>query len=83
MCYFSEVSLDMIEMVDDMDEWISADGTVSYISEMPLPHLKNILSSLSGKTLTPDLLCKKKRIEYEIDRREYIEETKVSSEDYL
>lgn len=70
MCIFAELELENTSRDDMHDEWVSSNGKVEYISEMPTVRLKNILNSLNNKqSLSRVLLEKKKRIMYEIDRR--------------
>lgn len=70
MCIFAELELENTSRDDQHDEWVSSNGKVEYISEMPMVRLKNILKSLNNKqSLSRVLLEKKKRIMYEIDRR--------------
>lgn len=70
MCVFAELELENTSRDDQHDEWVSSNGKVEYISEMPMVRLKNILNSLNNKqSLSRVLLEKKKRIMYEIDRR--------------
>lgn len=70
MCIFAELELENTSRDDQLDEWVSSNGKVEYISEMPMVRLKNILNSLNNKqSLSRVLLEKKKRIMYEIDRR--------------
>lgn len=70
MCIFAELELENTSRDDLNDEWVSSNGKVEYISEMPMVRLKNILNSLNNKqSLSRVLLEKKKRIMYEIDRR--------------
>lgn len=70
MCIFAELELENTSRDDLYDEWVSSNGKVEYISEMPMVRLKNILNSLNNKqSLSRVLLEKKKRIMYEIDRR--------------